>query len=265
MKILTFVKHVPTSAVTPRIAEGGGGIEDSGLAYEANEADLYAVEEAIHQKSALDGEVIAVTIGPDRAKEALHMALAKGVDEVLHIVDEQFKGTNAKANILAAREAVKKYDPGLIFCGVQAEDDLQGRFGIMLGEALGIPVITAITEIQTDMEKNSARVIREIGAGFKEELEVDLPCVLTIQFGIRPLRYTPIMSIVRMRRRPVEAVDFVGLGLSPEGLDEEDMRVAELFMPETGGKCELIEGAPGEAAAELMRRLVDQGVLQDGD
>ncbi len=264
MKILTFVKHVPTSAVTPRIAEGGARIEDSGLAHEANEADLYAIEEAIHQKNTHGGEVIAASIGPERAKEALHMALAKGVDQVLHVLDEQFQGTRASVNIAAAAKVAEKHTPDLILCGVQAEDDLQGQFGIMLGEALGLPVITAVTEININAEGSLATVIREIGAGFKEELEVDLPAVLTIQFGIRPLRYTPIMAIVRMRRHPVEATDFAALGISAEATGgEDDLRVIELRLPEAGGQCQLIEGAPDEAAGELVRRLIEQGALQD--
>jgi len=264
MKILTFVKHVPTPAVTPRIAESGDRIEDSGLSYEANEADLYAIEEAIHQKSLHGGDTIAVTIGPDRAKEALHVALAKGVDQVLHVLDERFQGTNSGLSWMAATRVAKKFEPDLVLCGVQAEDDMQGQFGIMLAEVLGLPVVTAVTEINVNADRTAATVVREIGAGFKEEIEVDLPCVLTIQFGIRPLRYTPIMSIVRMRMRPVETIDLEGLGIAPDALGaEEDMRVVELRYPDAGGKCEVIDGLPDDAADELVGKLIDRGVLQD--
>src|SRR5450759_1868115 len=74
MKIVTFVKHVPTQAVTPRIAASRVCIEDEGLSYEVNEADLYAIEEALAQRAAHKGSVMAVTIGPARAKEALTVA-----------------------------------------------------------------------------------------------------------------------------------------------------------------------------------------------
>lgn len=262
MKILTFVKHVPTSAVKPRIADCGDRIEDSGLSYEANEADLYAIEEAIHQKSLHGGEAISVTIGPDRAKEALHVALAKGVDQVLHVLDEQFQGTNSAVNALAATRVAKKFAPDMVLCGVQAEDDLQGQFGIMLADALGLPVVTAVTEINVNADQTSAVVVREIGAGFKEEIEVDLPCVLTIQFGIRPLRYTSIMSIVRKRMLAVDTIDLEGLGIAPEALaDDRKMRVVELRYPEAGGRCEVIEGSPDHVADELVRKLIERGVL----
>jgi electron transfer flavoprotein alpha/beta subunit len=90
MKIVTFVKHVPTQAVTPRIAASRVCIEDEGLSYEVNEADLYAIEEALAQRAVHKGSVMAVTIGPARAKEALTVAYAKGVDQGVLVLDEAF-------------------------------------------------------------------------------------------------------------------------------------------------------------------------------
>ena len=263
MKILTFVKHVPTSAATPRIAEAGDRIEESGLQYEANEADIYAIEEAVHQKGeAGGGEIIAATIGPDRAKEALHLAYAKGVDKVIHVMDPVSGGNDAGVNRSAAEAVANKVGPDLILCGVQAEDDLQGEFGISLGPALEIPVITAVTEINLDTDQKTATVVREIGAGFKEEIEVDLPCVLTIQYGIRQLRYTPIMQLVRMRKKPIETLDLADLGVAATGT-RGGMRVVRLAYPEAGGHCQVLDGAPGEATDKLVRQLAEIGVLKD--
>ncbi len=265
MKILTFVKHVPTSAVTPRIADTGDRIEDDGLQFEANEADIYAIEEALHQKSVHGGEVVSVTIGPDRAKEALHLALAKGVDDVRHVLDPRFQGNNPVLNRMSAAAVVETIAPDLVLCGVQAEDDLQGEFGITLGHALDIPVITAVTEIDIHTSQKTATVVREIGGGYKEEIEVDLPAILTIQYGIRPLRYTPIMSIVKMRKRPIEAVAPESLGIPPNsGSDGSGMRVVEFSYPEAGGKCELIDGTPDHAADRIIKHLAEMGVLRHG-
>lgn len=262
MRIVAFVKHVPSPAVTPRIADSKNRIEEEGLSYEVNEPDLYAIEEALHQRSVHQGSVIAVTVGPARAKAALHLAYAKGVDHAVHVVDEDFRGTNPSINVRAAGEVVRKLDPDIVFAGIQADDDLQGQFGVALAEALGLPVITAVTEIRVNPGKKSATVTRELGAGFKEEIEIDLPCLLTIQFGIRPLRYTPVMSIVRARLRGIESVDVDALGISPDELRPgSQLRVVELFYPENSGKCEVIDGSPGEAARKLVRNLVAGGVI----
>lgn len=263
MKILTFVKHVPTSAVMPRIAASHDRIESEGLSYEVNEVDLYAIEEALFQKSLFSGaSVAAVTIGPGRAKEALHVVLAKGVDQAIHVVDNTFQGNHSPVNVFAAAQVARQFAPDLIFCGIQAEDDLQGQFGTALAKAIGFPVVTAVTGVAVNGGGTVATVMRELGAGYKEEVEVDLPCILTIQFGIRPLRYTPIMSIVRMRTRPIETIQLEEASLPPDVLRaNQQSRTVELRYLEDRSKCQMINGAPDQAADQLMRALANAGAL----
>ncbi|OGA02969.1 MAG: hypothetical protein A3H35_20720 [Betaproteobacteria bacterium RIFCSPLOWO2_02_FULL_62_17] len=238
------------------------GIEEGGLAYEVSEADLYGIEEALHQRSLHQGSVTAITLGPGRAKEALHVAYAKGVDLAIHVVDEASRGLDPAFNVLAAAEIVKKLDFDMVFAGIQAEDDLQGQFGIGLAEVLGIPVITAVTEIRADPGAKVATVIRELGGGFKEELEIDLPCLLTIQFGIRPLRYTPVMAIVKARSRRIESVPADTLAVAPrKPAGGGRLHVLKLSYPEDSGRCELIDGSPEEAARKLVKRLAEEGVV----
>ncbi len=262
MNIVTFVKHVPTSSVTPRLMASGNGIEEGGLSYEVSEADLYGIEEALYQRSLHKGSVTAVTLGPGRAKDALHVAYAKGVDQAIHVVDESSRGLDPVFNVKAAAQVVKKLEYDMVFAGIQAEDDLQGQFGIGLAEVLGIPVITAVTEIRADPGAKVATVIRELGGGFKEELEIDLPCLLTIQFGIRPLRYTPVMAIVKARSRKIELLAADSLAIAPqEGSGGGRLRVLKLSYPEDSGRCEVIDGSPEEAARKLVKRLVEAGVV----
>ena len=257
---MTFAKHVPTSAVTPRITDGRDRIEEDGLAYEVNEADLYAIEEALHQRSAHGGSVTSVTVGPARAKEALHVAFAMGIDQAVHVIDETERGMNASLTIGAAAAVVRNLGPDLIFAGIQAEDDLLGQFGVALAEELGLPAVTAVTEIRVEPQGRVAKVVRELGGGFKQELEVDLPCVLTIQFGIRQLRYTPIMSIVRARSRRIETMEINAMPIAPERRRaDSQLRVVALSYPEDGGRCEMIDGSPVQVAGKLGEKLVAAG------
>lgn len=265
MKIVTFIKQVPSSAATPRIAAGKDRIDERSecdLSYEVNETDLYAIEEALHQRSTHNGAVTVVTIGPGRAREALGVAYAKGVDQAVHIVDDGARGSSSLSSVAAAAALLKTQEYDIIFAGIQADDDLHGRFGIALAEALDIPVVSAVTQITVDLGKRIATVTRELGGGFKEEIEVDLPCLLTIQFGIRPVRYTSVMSIVRARTRKIETINIDALVGSPEELQANDhLRVVELSYPEDGGRCELIEGEPAVAAKTLVRTLIDNGII----
>lgn len=261
MKIVTFIKHVPASAVVPRIAESGIQIEQDGIACEVNETDLYALEEALYQRSVHQGQVTAVTIGSGRAKDALYLAYAKGVDHAVHVIDEAFRGTNPLFSVRAGAETAKKIQPDIIFTGVQAEDDLQGQFGVALAEALSLPVMTAVSEVRADPNKGIVTVIRELGAGFKEEIEVDLPCVLTVQFGIRPIRYTPVMAIVKARSRTIETIAADALSCGEKESAPAGIRVAQLAYPPNTSNCEFIPGSAHEAAVSLVNRLVDRGVV----
>src|ERR1039458_9782412 len=117
MKIVTFVKHVPSSAVTPRIAATKDRIEEGALSYEVNETDLYAIEDALHQRSIHKGQIVAVTVGPGRANEALHVAYAKGIDHAVHVVDEVSRGIDSSLNVAAAGAAVKTPCVHVIFPG----------------------------------------------------------------------------------------------------------------------------------------------------
>ena len=260
MKIITCVKHVPTSALTPRIADTRDRIEEEGLSFEVNEPDLYAIEEALHQRSTLQGSVTAITVGPGRAKEALHVAYAKGVDHAVHVVDEAHRGANLYRSVKAIAEVAGKQGYDMIFTGIQADDDLQGQFGIALAEALAIPVVTAVTEISVHAQGKTVTVVRELGEGYKEELEVDLPCLITVQFGIRQLRYTPIMAIVKARARKIESVNADALGLS-QADSGVGMRVIELSLPSDSGKCEMLDGTAPEMARTLIQKLVEAGIV----
>lgn len=261
MKIATFAKYVPISAVTPKIDPGHARIEDAGLAHEVNETDLYAIEEAVHQRSLHQGSVVAITVGGARAKEALHVAYARGADHAIHVVDETHRGRDSILSTAAAAAVIKDLGCDAIFVGIQADDDLQGRFGIALAETLGIPVVTAVTGIEFDPVKRCAKVTRELGAGFKEELEADLPCVFTIQFGIRPVRYLPVMAVVKARARKIESVTVESLGLAADAQASAKVRVLELSYPVSRGQCEMIDGSASEAMQKLAAALVQRGVI----
>lgn len=262
MNILVCVKQVPSGVVRPRIAESRDRIREDGLSYKVNEADLYALEEAIHQRAVHGGSVVALTVGPPRAKEALQVAYAKGVDRAIHVVDEAFKGTEHAVSVRAVREVVKALAYDMIFAGIQADDDLAGQFGVALAEALGIPAVTGVTEVRADPQGRAATVTRELGEGFKQELQVRLPCLLTIQFGIRPLPYLPVLALVKAKQRKIEAVGLDALQIRPDAAATAGRaRVVELSYPQGGRTCEVFGRSPREATAQLVKRLAAQGVL----
>ena len=216
MKIVVLVKQVPSGAARPRIAEARDRIREDGLSFKVNEADLYAIEEAVHQRTEHGGSVVAVTVGPPRAKEALQVAYARGADRAIHLVDETFRGALAGCTVRLVKEVLAAVEYDMVFTGIQAEDDLAGHVGPALAEALGIPAVTGVMAVQADPRNRRAMVTRELGDGLKQQLEVRLPCLLTIQLGIRPLPFLPVLALVRAKSRPIDTVTIASLKIPTE-------------------------------------------------
>src|SRR5881394_3981329 len=105
MKILVAIKQVPDTATQVKIAAGAKSIETSGITWIVSPYDEFALEEALRIKEKRgQGEVVAVTLGPERAKEALRSCLAMGADRAVHVNDPALEGadTLTAATVLAA-------------------------------------------------------------------------------------------------------------------------------------------------------------------
>jgi len=257
MKILVCLKHVP--AVEPEIVEGS--VREEGLVHEVNEADLYALEAAFEQRGARGATITAVTVGSRRAVDALYVAYARGVDEAIH-VDDGAEGCDAVAATTAVAVLARRRGFDLILTGVQASDDQAGEFGIAVAWQLGIPVVTAVVGLDADPDSATARVRREVGNGRLHEIEVRMPCLLTIQTGIHPLRYTPIMALLKARRRAFETIALESLvgGTGPAAT----IRHAEtlgVYKPEASSNCEILPLPAPQAAARLLEELQQEGVI----
>lgn len=253
MKILVCMKQVPLYSSNFTISETKDSVKEEGLTYEANEADLYAVEEALYQRGIHEGDITVVTVGPNTSKQVLYTAYAKGVDWAVHIVDEEYKGKNDAFALSAIGNYIKTHNQyDLILTGVRADDDLLGQFGVSLSDYLSMPVVTSISGLSIkNGSTRTATVLREIGDGYKQEIEVDLPCVLTIQFGIRPLQYTSVMASIKARSKKIEIV-------IPEksGESRNKLRTVELYPPQESSECEFITGSPVEVCQKLFDKVL---------
>ena len=130
MKILVTIKQVPDTATQVKIAGDGKQIDTAGITWIVSPYDEFAVEEALRIKEKRgQGEVVAVSLGPDRVKEALRSALAMGCDRAIHVNDPALANadTLTTARVLAA--VIKQEAPGLVLCGRQAIDDDMARSG----------------------------------------------------------------------------------------------------------------------------------------
>ena len=262
MNIIVCVKRVPeTTEADIVIDKSGRDIDKSGLVFDLNEWDRYAVEEAILLKEKQGGKVTVLTVGEEKSYESLQKCLAMGADDAIRLTDLAFNGSDGYATAKVLAEAIRKMDYDLILTGTQAEDDGYGQVGVVMAELLGIPHAALVNHIEVQDKK--VRVHRELEGGWEEVFEILLPAVLTIQTGINEPRYVSLLGIRKAAKKEIKVFRASDLNLKAEevGLSGSDIRLEKIFLPSAGEGAEILEGKPEEIAHKVFDILKDKGGL----
>ena len=262
MDIIVCVKHVPdTTEAEIAIRDDEKGIKKEGLVFDINEADNYAIEEALLLKEEFDGAITVLTVGPPEADETLRMCLAKGADKAVRLTDERFEGSDGFATARILSEAIKDMDYDLVLTGVQADDDGSAQVGVTLAEMLDIPHAALV--VSTELEDGKMKVHRELEGGLHEVLEIELPALLTIQTGINEPRYASIFGIRKAMKKEIETLDLEDLGLTEGAVGEAGSKTSlvKLFIPVVTAQATILEGSPEEVSSELVTILKNEGVV----
>ncbi|MEP7272572.1 MAG: electron transfer flavoprotein subunit beta/FixA family protein [Acidobacteriota bacterium] len=255
MKIIVCLKQVPKNDSVLRINEQGTWIQDRDLTYEINESDAYALEEALQLKEKHGGEVIALSLGPQRVQSVIKEALARGADRGLHLEDAIFDGLDAYgvATVIAAAAKTETFD--LLLTGLQSDDFGFAQTGVITAEILGLPHATIVMEVQA--QDGTLRVKRELESGFFQWVSLPSPAVLTIQSGINTLRYATLKGIMASKKKEIRKLDAATLGLSSESLAPRQ-KIVRVHFPQKTKQTQVIEGSPAEAAAKLLDKLKNE-------
>jgi electron transfer flavoprotein beta subunit len=247
VKIIVCIKQVP--AKDAPLAVAGNWIKESDIGFEMNEPDSYALEEALRLKEKHGGEVIALSLGPDRVKQTIKEALAKGADRGIHIADDNFAQLDplGSAQILAA--AIGKESPDLVLTGLQSDDHGFGQTGVLLAGLLNLPHATIIMQIE--VQDGKMKLKRELEAGWFQHIECPLPAVLSIQSGINKVRYATLKGIMAAKKKEISVITAGSLGVS----SEPTQKIEKIYVPTKTKKTEFLTGTPKEMAAKLVEKL----------
>jgi electron transfer flavoprotein beta subunit len=247
VNIIVCVKQVPAKDAPLTI--GGNWIKESDIGFEMNEPDSYALEEALRLKEKHGGEVIALSMGPERVKQTIKEALAKGADRGIHIADDNFAQLDplGAAKSLAAAIQKEKFD--LVLTGLQSEDQGFGQTGVLLAGLLDLPHATIIMAIEK--QDGKLRLKRELEAGWFQWMECPLPAVLTIQSGINKVRYATLKGIMAAKKKEIATLTRESLNVSVEPAQ----RVEKIYIPTKTKKTEFLTGTPKEVAGKLVEKL----------
>ncbi|HEX4749917.1 MAG TPA: electron transfer flavoprotein subunit beta/FixA family protein [Bryobacteraceae bacterium] len=249
MKIIVSVKQVPARDSALRINATGKWLDESDLTYEMNEPDAYALEEALQLKEKLGGEVVVLCLGPQRAGQTIREALAKGADRAIHVQmdDDVVLDPLATARLLA--KAIQPEAPEMILTGLQSDDLGYGQTGVVLAELLGFAHATIVMEVEP--QGNSVRVKRELEDGWFQNVVLPLPVLLTIQSGIKKLRYATLMGIKKAKTKEVKTITAAQLGADGGSSSTVD----RVYLPQRSKQLQLFTGDAKSAAKQLVEKL----------
>ncbi len=212
MNIVVLVKQVPDTYSERKLNPSDGVLDRDATDAVLDEINERAVEAALVLKEANDGsEVTVLTMGPDRATDAIRKALSMGADKAVHLSDEALAGTDAVGTAKALAKAIGTVEGvDLVIAGNEASDGRGGAIPAMVADVLGFPALTHAREITID--GTAVTVKRETDEGITM-LTAELPAVISVGEKINEPRYPSFKGIMAAKKKPVDTLSLADLGV----------------------------------------------------
>ncbi|MBM3285334.1 MAG: electron transfer flavoprotein subunit beta/FixA family protein [Candidatus Aminicenantes bacterium] len=262
MNVIVCMKQVPDTETLIKIKSDGSGIVTDDIKYVMNPYCEFAVEESLRIREKFGGQSILITMGPQRAVEALRTGLAMGADRAVHLNDPAFEGADGLATAKALAEVIKKESFDLILCGKQAVDDDMAQVGQSLAELLNLPHVTLVTKLELVPDQKKAKATREVDGG-REVVDVGLPAVFTCQKGLNEPRYASLPGIMKAKKKEVRPINLAGLGLPADqvGAAGSKIKIRKYFPPPSRPPGKMVSGELAEAAKQLVKLLREEAKI----
>ena len=232
MKIAVLVKQVIGSESALEISSDQKWIDESNATFVMNPPDNYAIEEAMQIKEKLgDGEVVIISMGPQRVQKVIREGLSKGADRGIHIETQESKNIDPLEVAKNICHSIEQENFDLILSGLQSDDTGMGQTGVLIGELLNMS--TATLAIETDIDQEKIKVKRELESGWFQWVTLDAPASVSIQSGINQPRYPSLKGIMGAKKKEVTV-------FQSQNMDKKQ-NVENVFVPKTSKETELIE------------------------
>jgi electron transfer flavoprotein beta subunit len=258
MKVAVCVKEVPDAAVPRRIDPETLRLDRSGEGA-LNPWDLSAVEEGLRLVERDGGEVVVVSMGPERASGSLRKALAMGADRAVLVSDEAAAGSDLVATSRVLAKALEREAADLVLFGQQGSDSDGAVLWAAVADRLQLPVVSQAASLEVGAGK--ARVKRQTEYGY-DVIEAPLPCLVAVSDAINEPRYPSLKGIMGAKKKPQDTLSLADLGLAatdagPAGSKTE---VYSLAPPPSRGESVVIED-DGSAAQRILDYLVERKLV----
>ena len=259
MKIAVCVKQVPDAAVAKRLDPATKRLDRSGEAA-LNSVDANAVEEGLRLKEATgDGEVVVLSLGPQRAVDSLRKALAMGADRAVLVADDGAAGSDLVATSLVLAKALEREAADLILFGPQAADSDGAVLWAAVADRLRLPLVSQAATLE--LADGTVTVKRQTEYGY-DVITAPVPCVLAVSDAINEPRYPSLKGIMGAKSKPQDTVSAADLGVAADDVGAQGSRteVYGLEPPPSRGESTVIEDS-GDGAERILDYLVEQRLL----
>jgi len=255
MNIVVCIKQVPGTTEI-KIDPETNTLVREGVKSIVNPFDAYALEEAVRIRERCGGRVIAITMGPPQAEEALRETVTLGADEAILLSDRAFAGSDTLATSYTLSKAIAGIsDCDLIICGRQTLDGDTGQVGPELAERLQIPFVAYVSKVE-ELSEGYLRVQRMVEEGY-EVIETTLPAVITVVKEINVPRLPSLRGMAKAKsvEIPVWTAQEIGIDENKVGSAGSPTWVVKVFFPRREINSEMLQGSPEEQVEQLMERL----------
>ena len=247
MKIAVLIKQVPGSESALPINDSQNWIDESSVTFVMNPPDNYALEEALILKEKIgEGEVVIVSMGPNRVQKVIREGLAKGADRGIHLLQEGKIENDPLSVSKKISIALKEENFDLILSGLQSDDTGMSQTGVLIGEFLGMSTATLVVE--TKIENDHIRLKKELESGWYQWVVLPIPASISIQSGTNTPRYPSLKGIMGAKRKEIKSVPL-------DSSLNQLQRVESLQIPKTSKQTEVIEADADVAVNRIMEIL----------
>ena len=257
MNIVVLVKQVPDTYSERKLDPADGTLDRDASDAVLDEINERAVEAALQLKEANDGsEVTLLTMGPDRATDAIRKALSMGADKAVHLSDEALRGSCAIQTARALATVIGTAFPDgfdLVLAGNEASDGRAAAVPAMVADLLGVPALTHAREIT--VEGSTLTVRRETDDGITT-LTAELPAVVSVGEKINEPRYPSFKGIMAAKKKPVSTLSLADAGIDPSTVGlataTSSVTAAQPKPPKSAGEKVTDEGDGGARIAAFL-------------
>ncbi|MEK6442311.1 electron transfer flavoprotein subunit beta/FixA family protein [Pseudonocardia sp. T1-2H] len=261
MNIVVLVKQVPDTYSERKLSDGDHTLDRDATDAVLDEINERAVESALQLKEANDGsEVTVVTMGPDRATDAIRKALSMGADKAVHLSDSALHGSCAVQTAKALAKVIGTLgEVDLVLAGNEASDGRSGAIPAMVADILDLPALTHARELT--VEGSTVTVRRETDDGVTI-LTTELPAVVSVNEKINEPRYPSFKGIMAAKKKPVTT-----LSLADAGIDASEVGLANALTSVTSAQPKPPKSAgekvedEGDGGAKIAAFLVSQKLI----